>query len=545
MILWVLFGAACLAIPLIRWIAPDLDFALANLFTAGCVLLAWILGLLAIIASPLPRLVWQIWLGVPVLLGGIFLACLKFERLDGELQPQFSLRWQQELDLPTLVDGGPADSEKLSAPRPTDFPQFLGPGRNARVRNVSLNPDWTSSPPEIIWQQVIGDGWSGFAVQGDLAVTMEQRDEEEWVTAYSVLDGRLVWHYSIDAMHTNVLGGTGPRSTPLIYSNRVYACSAVSQLVCLDLATGALHWSQDLLELAATNQEEMEIAVAWGRSGSALIVDQRVVVPLGGKAGAAQTLIAFDVADGREVWRSGIDQISYASPSLGVLNGVEQILYVSEKQLGGYAKETGKLLWSTPWDSNSNSNASASQPVELGANRLLISKGYGVGAQLLEITHRDGRWNSNVVWENSRVLRTKFTSCVVRDGYAYGLSDGILECVDLEDGKRAWKRGRYRQGQLLLVGEYLLISAEDGALVLVAADPEEFRELARIQAIGKVTWNTLTLSGNRVLIRNSDEVACIEIPVVSTANADSGSRDSRDVDEMDLNSGRGAEQTPE
>jgi outer membrane protein assembly factor BamB len=144
----------------------------------------------------------------------------------------------------------------------------------------------------------------------------------------------------------------------------------------------------------------------------------------------------------------------------------------------------------------------------------------------------DGKWQTSVVWDNQRVLRTKFTNCVVRDGYVYGLSDGILECIDLATGKRQWKRGRYRQGQLLLVGEHLLISAEEGDLVLVEARHDEFVELARYPVIGDVTWNTLTLSGNRLLMRNSDEAACVRLPVVSTYIAEQKSSEDKNDQEV-------------
>ena len=113
------------------------------------------------------------------------------------------------------------------------------------------------------------------------------------------------------------------------------------------------------------------------------------------------------------------------------------------------------------------------------------------------------------------MLKRKFTNSVVKDGYAYGLSDGILECVALKDGKRQWKNGRYRQGQLLLVGEHLLITSEAGEVVLVQVDPRNFDEVARFAAIGDVTWNTAALSGNRLLIRNADEAACVILPLLT------------------------------
>jgi outer membrane protein assembly factor BamB len=110
-------------------------------------------------------------------------------------------------------------------------------------------------------------------------------------------------------------------------------------------------------------------------------------------------------------------------------------------------------------------------------------------------------------------LKTKLTSAVIRDGFAYGLSDGILECIQVSDGKQQWKKGRYRHGQLLLVDDVLLITAENGSVVLVAADPSKFKELAKLDVMGDVTWNTAALSGDRLLMRNADEAACLRLPL--------------------------------
>ena len=186
-------------------------------------------------------------------------------------------------------------------------------------------------------------------------------------------------------------------------------------------------------------------------------------------------MIAFDLSNGNELWRGGNDQISYSSPALVELCGQRQILLVSEQQLAGYATDTGKLLWSTPWPGKSNGSATVSQPVVVDESHVLISKGYGEGCQLVQLSFENDVWKVDVEWTNQTSLRTKFTNCVVRDGFVYGLSDGILECVRLTDGKRQWKKGRYRQGQLLSVGEDLLITAESGELVLVHVDGEGWK----------------------------------------------------------------------
>jgi outer membrane protein assembly factor BamB len=124
------------------------------------------------------------------------------------------------------------------------------------------------------------------------------------------------------------------------------------------------------------------------------------------------------------------------------------------------------------------------------------------------------------VWQDSKLLKTKFTNVVLHDGHAFGLSDGILECVRLADGKRVWKRGRYGQGQMLRVGGVLLVQAESGAVVLVEATPDEPRELARLEAIAGQTWNNPCLAGARLLVRNAEEAACYDLPVLAVSAGD-------------------------
>ncbi|MCA9133153.1 MAG: PQQ-like beta-propeller repeat protein [Planctomycetales bacterium] len=513
---WLAIAGFLLAIVLVRSMAPRFDFALANVLTVLLAFAAWLALILGLYLSQLSRTVWKVVALLPLLAVLVGWAMFRFDRMDGELRPRFRSRWSPPPQLPSqeaTAEHRQGIPTAWLAERESDYPQFLGKNRDGRLAESQLQSDWQQAPPSIAWKQPIGNGWSGFAVQGEVAVTMEQRGEQEWVTAYHVADGQLLWHYAMDARHDNVMGGTGPRATPTLFDNRVYACSAVSRLVCLDLANGKELWTRDLLELGNSTQSEFESQVTWGRSASPLVFDDQVVIPLGGaRLPELKTLIALDRHQGQELWRGGQDQISYSSPLLAELHGQRQILLVSETQLASYQPDTGEVLWSSPWPSGSSSDASVSQPLVVDGSRVLLTKGYGGGAQLLQIDFADSSWSAREIWRNETVLRTKFTSAVLHQGSLYGLSDGILECVDLESGQRQWKRGRYRQGQLMLVGEHLLITSESGELALVAASPKEYRELAKFPVVGDVTWNTAALSGNRLLMRNSEEAACVLLP---------------------------------
>lgn len=544
---WIVAGLAVIAIVVLRWLAPSIDFGAVNAFTVLLGLVAWAACILGLRLSVLHRVFWQALLVGPFIALAVFLAFNKLERLDGELNPKFVSRWKAAEALPgerskssvsdkeTNPNSSISEIPPIYLPRPTDYSQFLGPNRDGSVSEPALATDWKESPPEILWKQPIGEGWSSYAIQGQVGVTMEQRADQEWVASYDIESGELLWHHAILAKHTHFLGGTGPRSTPTIDNNKVYAGSAVGDVVCLDLFTGEVIWTQNLLELVGASQSEFEASVPWGRSGSPLIHEDLVLFPLGGPVSnnGFATLVAFDKASGKEVWRGGAQQISYSSPMLADFESEmvantptetfdreydlrlvgTQILLIAESSIMAFRPLDGEVLWTSPWPGNSDSDASVSQPIQIGPNRVFLSKGYGGGCQVLEVTEKEGEWQVEKLWEQSTLLRTKFTTPVVHDGYAYGLSDGILECVDLANGEKQWKRGRYKQGQVLLVGELLLITAESGELVLVRADPSEFRELGRVPVIGDVSWNTAAISGNLLLMRNSNEAACVRLPI--------------------------------
>ena len=166
-----------------------------------------------------------------------------------------------------------------------DFPGFLGHDRSGVVSRVQLARDWEARPPQLVWRQPIGEGWSAFAVVNGYAVTMEQRGEREAVTAYDARTGALLWSQEIGARFSHPLGGIGPRSTPTIDEGRVFALGSRGQIACLDGATGALIWEKNLLEEYGVSREQEFASIQYGRSNSLLIVDDLVIVPAGGNKG--------------------------------------------------------------------------------------------------------------------------------------------------------------------------------------------------------------------------------------------------------------------
>lgn len=462
--------------------------------------------------------------GVAVgLLAAVGLACavLRIERVSGDLVPEFMFRWSPSRDrtLPKAATTAAAAAAAWEA-TPRDFPRFLGPSGAAAVDGPALDPDWAERPPEQLWRRPIGAGWSGFVTCGDHAVTLEQRGDEEVVSCQSATTGEVEWAVAVPGRHQTVLGGVGPRSTPTIADGVVYTAGATGWLHAIDGATGRVLWKKDILDDLGIDLDAHAVAVAWGRSGSPLVTAGLVIVPAGGprKDGSAVSLAAYDRTTGERRWTGGGEQISYVSPALASIGGRDVVLTVNESSMAGHDPAEGAELWRFDWPGHSNSDATCSQPHLLDDGRIFLTKGYGIGAALFAAAAGD-KPTYAAVWRQPSVLKTKFTNVAIHDGHAYGLSDGILECVALADGTRRWKGGRYGQGQVLRAGALLIVQAESGEVVLVGCTPEKHVVRARLAALDGQTWNNPCLSGDRLLVRNAEEAAAYRLPLAASEPA--------------------------
>jgi outer membrane protein assembly factor BamB len=380
-----------------------------------------------------------------------------------------------------------------------DWPSYLGPQGNGVVPNLRLAPDWKTQPPRELWRQPVGIGWASFAVSGRNAVTLEQRGREEWITCRDIVSGDLIWtHQDSLADFAPAMGGRGPRSTPSIRDGKVYTQGVLGRLNCLVLENGKVLWSHEVLsDLEATNLE-------WGKSNSPLLWNN-LVIATGGMTESTPSLVAYDASTGKPVWKAKNGAASYSTPALLPIGGKDILVFVGQYAVTGHDPATGAFLWGWDWP---GTFPKVAQPLLAGDNRILVTASYNVGSHLLDLS--SGTPTS--VWKTIR-MKTKFSTPTISGGFAYGFDEGALACIDLANGKRLWKGGDYGFGQHLLVGDLLLIQAEQGDLALVEATPKEFREIARVKALKGISWNIPTLAGNYLLVRNDTEAICYWVPL--------------------------------
>lgn len=384
----------------------------------------------------------------------------------------------------------------------SSWPGFRGQDRDGVYRGP-MRVSWDGLTP--MWKKPVGGGRASFAVAGGRAFTIEQRKGDEVVAAYDVQTGRELWTNAWRERFNSKLmglwgGGEGPRSTPTWHDGLVYALGARGELRCLDAATGKLVWRTNILTDAGASN------LTWGMAGSPFVSGDVVIVQPGGSRGGS--VAAYDRRTGKRLWTALDDKAAYASPMQITIGGVPQLAIVTARRLVGLSLDRREVLWELPW--TTDHDASAAQPIVVGNNRIFYSSGYGTGAVVIELTKTGDTFSVTQIWRNIR-MKNRQSSSVLHGGFIYGLDEGILACIDVATGELKWKGGRYGHGQVLLSGEHLVVTTEDGELALVSATPEKFQEVAKVPAIDGETWNVPALAGGILLVRNTKEMAAFDL----------------------------------
>lgn len=388
-----------------------------------------------------------------------------------------------------------------------DWPQFLGPERTGISTEIGLIEAFPASGPEILWKVPGGVGMSGIAISGDLAATLVQKEGRQWLLALDAKTGKEKSACDLAPAYKNTMGD-GPRATPTLVDGMAYVYTGEGILIAIDLQSGSIKWSHDVpLEQKAKPSE-------YGMSCSPLVTETHVIVAVGAEDA---TLVAFDRKTGKQAWTAGSGSAAgYSSPALRTLSGRLQVVAFAGNQSLGIDPQTGTQLWSYPFETDFNCNTAT--PLAVDGN-LFLSSGENHGCVLLKVpTEKAGEVTE--VWSSldaKSVLRNEWQTSIQLDGYLYGF-DNVgsagpvthLTCIEAKTGKRMWQKLRFGKGNLVAADGKLWCSTMAGELVIVAASPKAFQELARAEVSGE-TRQAPSIANGRLYLRDGQDIVCVNV----------------------------------
>ncbi len=388
-----------------------------------------------------------------------------------------------------------------------DWPQWRGPNRDGRAPTGPLRTDWTGRPPQRLWSVPLGGGYSSCAVVGNRLYTQDYADGEEGVVCFDAASGQRLWRYSYPADYrgTDSSYAIGPRATPTLHQGRIYTVGAAGKVLCLQEVDGQPQrlWERDLQEFGASIPR-------WGWACSPLIEGDMVIVQPGGRNAA---VAALDRDRGTTLWTAGNDSAGYSSPVAATIAGRRWIFAFTGRSLL-LLQPDGTIADRFSWPTQYEVNAATPLVVD---QYVFISSDYGQGCALLRVeASGDGGRLVPVYVRRGRGLQNHHSSSVYRNGYLYGFDGNqpaFLRCVRFADGQPLpdWDAGReVDKGSLILAGEHLLIQTERGDLCLVAATPDSFQLLGKLQGVlsGNNNWATPTLVRGRLYLRDERQLSC-------------------------------------
>ena len=377
-----------------------------------------------------------------------------------------------------------------------DWPQWRGPNRDGLSAETGLLASWPAGGPRVLWRAAgLGEGYSSMSVAGGRVYTQGQNGTQEFVIAFDVKTGARAWMTPTGRTFRESRGN-GPRGTPTIDGDRLYAMAADGTLVCLEAATGKTLWSQNVVQKYGGS------IIPWGMSESPLVDGARLIVAPGGRGAS---VVALSKADGALVWKAGSDQAGYASAVVADIGGVRQIITLTGEAALGVRADNGQVLWR--YTKVANNTANIATPI-VSDGFAFFSTSYDTGAALLKIEPR----GASEVYFTRRMKNHYSTSVLVGD-VLYGFDDSILTAMRFKTGDVLWRNRSVGKGSVIYADKHLYVLSEDGAVALVEARPDEYREVSRfdIPSGRYPTWSPPVIADGRLYIREQDRLMAFDI----------------------------------
>ena len=380
-----------------------------------------------------------------------------------------------------------------------EWPQWRGPNRDGVSKESGLLKQWPAEGPPLLWKTTgAGIGYSSLAIAGGRIYTMGVRGDREYVIAFDAATGKEVWATATGDRYRDSRGD-GPRGTPTVDGDRLYALGGNGDLSAIDAKTGRVVWAINVLEKFGGRNPN------WGISESPLVIGEKLLVNAGGPDAS---VIALNKKDGSLIWKSQSDAAGYSSAMPVQIGTTTQVVFFTHQRALGVDLKDGRLLWS--YAKASNDVANVATPVVRG-NRVFVSSDYGTGAGLVEIK-ADG--TAQEVYFTKEMKNHHSSSILIGD-YLYGFSSGILTAMKFDTGEVAWKDRSVGKGSLVYADGNLYALSENGVVGLVEATPTGYKEKGRfkIQQGSQPTWTHPVIAGGRLYLRDQNTIYAYDVRV--------------------------------
>ena len=382
--------------------------------------------------------------------------------------------------------------------------QWGGPKQNFHAKSRGLAKDWPTEGPPKIWERELGDGYSAILVDKGKLYTMRRIDNKETVICLNAKDGKTVWEYKYDSAPKEghaVQFGEGPRSTPLIDGDYIYAIGVASQMHCLDKKTGEVIWTRNLWDEFEGN------VLPHGYSSSPIAYKKTIITLVGGKDAA---IVAFNKSDGSVAWKNLSFENSYSTPKIMKVRGKDQLVTFMASEVIGADPTNGELKWQFAHGNQWKQNVC--MPV-LSKNTLFISSPEA-GARGLKISRKGDDYSVEEVW-STRKIQFYHVSAVDQGGFVYAstgtMGPAFMAAIDIETGEIAWRKRGLAKANCVMADGRLIIVDEDGNLALATATPKTFKVHSKVKMLEKVSWTVPTVVGKKLYVRDKKNILALNI----------------------------------
>src|SRR5215475_12558033 len=385
---------------------------------------------------------------------------------------------------------------------PADWPQWRGPERNGLSKDTGLVKQWPSSGPHRAWSiSSLGEGFGSLAIRGERIFAQGTSGSASAVFCLNRADGKTAWSTALGPK-VNEGRGNGPRSTPTIDNDRVYALTENGDLACLSASDGSPVWRKNILkEFGGSNP-------GWLISESPLIDGDRVIVTPGGRGAG---MVALDKMTGKEIWRAKelSDEAAYSSAIAADVGGVRTIMNFTSRAAVGVRASDGKLMWRH--SSPANGTANCATPV-FADNKVFFTSAYGTGGALLGLSAQGGEVKAKELYF-TKDMKNHHGGVVLVNGYLYGFSDSILTCIEFATGKKMWVNRSVGKGSVTYADGMLYLFSENNVVGLAEATPNAYVEKGRfsIPEQGRPSWAHPVVIGGKLYIRDQGTLTAYDV----------------------------------